>query len=158
MLKTITLLMLVLTPLQWVYVVDPVKCNGCGNCLYGCQEGAISMVGGNAYIDPELCTGCGICVAFCPRNAIYKEWYTGIETDETDTGVLSLSENPVSSGTVTASGASPLSEVVVLDRSGRQVLRCQSDNLGTVLLDTSKLPGGTYTVISDGAAVLLTVI
>lgn len=158
MLKIIAIAFLLFAPLRWIYVVDNSKCNGCGNCLSHCPQGAISMVAGNAWIDPELCDGCGNCVNFCPRDAIYKEWYTGIAGDETTTDDLSFSQNPIAGGSVTVNGVTPMSEVKVLDHSGRVVMRGNADEQGTLLLDLSTIPGGAYLVITDNDNAVLTTI
>lgn len=55
------------------YKVDPDKCVGCGTCVSGCPEKAISMVKEKAYIDPEKCIGCGACFSVCPVKAISKD-------------------------------------------------------------------------------------
>ena len=51
--------------------IDPAKCNGCGVCLLSCEEGALEMADGKAFLAHEFaCDGVGRCVADCPRNAI----------------------------------------------------------------------------------------
>jgi len=53
-----------------VALVDEEKCFGCGICVNGCPQGAITMEGRVAKIISDKCTGCGICVGRCPRSAI----------------------------------------------------------------------------------------
>lgn len=158
MFKIIAVLFLLLAPLRWIYVVDTDKCNGCGNCLSHCPQGALTMSGPDAYIDPDLCDGCGNCVNFCPKDAIYKEWYTGIEQDETTDETISFSENPVSSGNVTVTGVTPLSDVMIMDRAGRVVIHSNSDDQGQLIIDLSDVPEGAYLVITDGKISVLTTI
>ena len=157
MAKLFLLLVVVLVPFKWVYVVDKGICNGCGNCLYACTEGAISMVGGDAWIDPELCNGCGVCVYYCPRGAIYKEWYTGIEEDA-EVQALRLEANPVFSGSAVLSGAGIHKEVILLDSAGRTVMRTESDTEGRAVFDVSSLPGGSYRIAAGEETVVLSII
>ena len=46
------------------------RCDGCGDCVEVCPEGAIQLVGGLAQIDSKLCTECETCVQACPTGAI----------------------------------------------------------------------------------------
>lgn len=158
MIKLFFILMALTLPLKWVFTVDETKCNGCGNCLYGCAEGAISMVGGDAWIDPELCTGCGECVYFCPRDAIYRVWYTGVEESWEPSGSLSLSSNPVAAGSVVILGVKPCTEVIILDGYGRRVTGGLSDPEGTLELDLSRLPAGSYRVVAGEESLVISVI
>ncbi|MCD4706750.1 MAG: 4Fe-4S binding protein [Candidatus Sabulitectum sp.] len=160
MFKILAIIFMILAPFKWIYVVDNTKCNGCGNCLSSCSQGAISMVAGNAYIDPELCNGCGNCVYYCPRDAIYKEWYTGIEEEETreSTNGIFFSQNPAAGGFITVSGVSSYSEVKVMDRAGRVVLQDNADEQGFLPLDISDMPEGSYLVFSEENVSVLTVI
>ncbi|MGL5273854.1 MAG: ATP-binding protein [Phocaeicola sp.] len=49
-------------------------CNGCGNCIEGCHEGALQLIDNKARIVSELyCDGLGACIGECPTNAITIE-------------------------------------------------------------------------------------
>ena len=53
------------------FSIDPSRCEGCGDCVAVCSEGAISGVLGNPYtIDRQICTRCALCVPCCPYDAI----------------------------------------------------------------------------------------
>ena len=51
--------------------IDEAKCDGCGECVPSCAEGAIRMVNGKAkLVGDELCDGLGACLGECPQGAI----------------------------------------------------------------------------------------
>ncbi len=155
MLKLFVALAVVLAPIKWIYVVDENICNGCGNCFNCCPFGAISEVGGKAYIDPDLCRGCGICPNYCSRNAIYRDWYTGVEDDTVTTGMVP-GANPAF-GSLTVSGAEPSAEVKLMDLAGRLLVSSEADESGDVSLDISGLAPGIYLIVSGRYSIALTV-
>lgn len=54
--------------------IDEEKCDGCGNCVEGCHEGALQIIDGKARLVSELfCDGLGACIGECPQNAITLE-------------------------------------------------------------------------------------
>ena len=54
--------------------IDESKCDGCGNCVEGCHEGALQMIDGKARLVSELfCDGLGACIGECPQGAITLE-------------------------------------------------------------------------------------
>lgn len=54
--------------------IDEEKCDGCGDCVPECAEGAIKIVNGKAkLITDALCDGLGACLGHCPNDAIKIE-------------------------------------------------------------------------------------
>lgn len=51
--------------------IDEEKCNGCGECIPNCAEGAIKIIDGKAkLLDDKFCDGLGACLGHCPQDAI----------------------------------------------------------------------------------------
>jgi ferredoxin len=54
--------------------IDEALCNGCGQCVKGCHEGALQLINNKATIVSELyCDGLGACIGECPVGAISLE-------------------------------------------------------------------------------------
>lgn len=54
--------------------IDPERCNGCGECVPSCAEGAIQVIDGKArLVADNLCDGLGACLGHCPQDAIRLE-------------------------------------------------------------------------------------
>ena len=57
-----------------IITIDSKLCNGCGNCISGCPEGALQLIDGKARLVSDLfCDGLGACIGTCPQNAITIE-------------------------------------------------------------------------------------
>jgi len=68
--------------------VDEEKCDGCGQCIPGCPEGALQIVAGKARLVREgYCDGLGACLGECPNGALRV---VELESDQYDeAGVIS---------------------------------------------------------------------
>ncbi len=51
--------------------IDEELCNGCGECIHSCAEGAIHLIEGKAkVVSDKFCDGLGACLGECPVNAL----------------------------------------------------------------------------------------
>jgi len=57
--------------LRKIIEIDEELCNGCGQCVPACEEGAIEIVDGKARLVAEkYCDGLGACLGECPTGAL----------------------------------------------------------------------------------------
>lgn len=60
--------------LREIVKIDEELCNGCGDCVPGCHEGALQIIDGKARLISDLmCDGLGACLGHCPQGAISIE-------------------------------------------------------------------------------------
>src|SRR3989304_5204161 len=62
--------------------IEEEKCDGCGQCVPSCAEGAIQIIDGKArLISEKYCDGLGACLGECPNDALH---IVERETDDFD--------------------------------------------------------------------------
>lgn len=70
--------------LREIVIIDENLCDGCGDCILTCDEGAIQIIDGIAKLVSEnLCDGFGNCLGSCPQDAITIEKQEVDDFDET---------------------------------------------------------------------------
>ena len=51
--------------------IDEDLCDGCGNCVPSCAEGALEIIDGKAKVIADIyCDGLGACLGECPTGAL----------------------------------------------------------------------------------------
>ncbi|MEJ5351910.1 MAG: 4Fe-4S binding protein [Melioribacteraceae bacterium] len=60
--------------LRQIIKINEELCDGCGNCVPECKEGALQIIDGKARLISDLfCDGLGACIGFCPTGALSIE-------------------------------------------------------------------------------------
>ncbi|MDR1607952.1 MAG: 4Fe-4S ferredoxin [Deltaproteobacteria bacterium] len=55
---------------QDIIQIDQALCDGCGQCLSSCAEGALLVVNGQAQVIESRCDGALACLGSCPKGAL----------------------------------------------------------------------------------------
>jgi ferredoxin len=57
--------------LRKIIEIDEERCDGCGQCVPGCAEGALQIIDGKAKVMADkYCDGLGACIGECPNDAL----------------------------------------------------------------------------------------
>ncbi len=68
-----------------IIYIDEELCDGCGECIPNCHEGALQLIDGKARLISDLmCDGLGACIGHCPQGAITMEKREAESYNETE--------------------------------------------------------------------------
>lgn len=110
------------------------RCIGCGECIEGCPEAAISIASAGVATDSHRCKSCGVCVDRCPTGARELTERTVTPGQLMDIIKKDAIFYDASGGGVTFSGGEPLLQadflIEVLDECGRYEIHRAVDTSG----------------------------
>ena len=72
-----------------MFLSNPGKCDGSGNCVDACPTDAIKLVDGKVV----SCITCGKCEGVCPNKAIYENKFGGYVVDRTKCNLCGMCMN-----------------------------------------------------------------
>lgn len=97
--------------LRPIIEIDEEKCDGCGQCVLDCAEGALKIIDGKAKLVSEVyCDGLGACLN-CPKGALRLEMKDAPSFDEEAAIAAKAKEEKKATGTriLPMAGAKPAS-------------------------------------------------
>jgi NAD-dependent dihydropyrimidine dehydrogenase PreA subunit len=67
---------------NWLPVIGPERCTGCGDCAAVCSPECLALSDGTAVVvQPDDCNYCGACELICPAAAIALPYQVVLASD-----------------------------------------------------------------------------
>jgi Pyruvate/2-oxoacid:ferredoxin oxidoreductase delta subunit len=142
--------------LRKIIQIDESRCNGCGECITSCAEGALALVNGKARLVKEkYCDGLAACLKECPQGALK---IVEREADQFDEEAASLHVEAQQKATTGTPCACPGSAVRQFEKPGAAtpgaVPEAQESTLAHWPVQLTLVPPGAKFL--QGSDVLLT--
>ena len=137
-----------------VIKIDEDKCNGCGQCIIACAEGALQIIDGKArLVSEQYCDGLGACLGECPEGAITIEERVAEEFDAQAVEQHLVTPQSVCPGTHPLTFSSPpasqSSGVAVADQAGLTRLHNWPVQLSLVPVEAPYFRGARLVISAD---------
>jgi NAD-dependent dihydropyrimidine dehydrogenase PreA subunit len=137
--------------------IDETKCNGCGNCIDSCAEGALALVEGKARLVKEkYCDGLAACLKECLQGALSIEERPAEAFDE-DAATLHAEAQMAKKGAVCACPGSAVRQLEInpaRKSTGKVEDSGQTSTLSHWPVQLTLVPAGAKFL--EGADLLLT--
>jgi Fe-S-cluster-containing hydrogenase component 2 len=142
--------------LRKIIQIDESRCNGCGECINSCAEGALALVDGKArLVKDKYCDGLAACLKECPQGALTIVEREADQFDE-EAAILHVeAQEKASPGTACSCPGSAVRQFEKADtKSQPGISEAQNSNLTHWPVQLTLVPPGAKFL--QGSDVLLT--
>jgi Fe-S-cluster-containing hydrogenase component 2 len=134
--------------------IDESRCNGCGECIDSCAEGALALVDGKArLVKDKYCDGLAACLKECPQGALHIVEREAEQFDE-EAAILHVENRPQAEWAVCACPGTAVRQFEKADAEVQRVAGPQESTLAHWPVQLTLVPPGAPFL--QGSDVLLT--